>query len=145
MSDFFVSSVSGASGRQAVVEQNGTSAWLFITDSNGEPVADCFLYDVPGVSPKEDAPPPLEPRFASAEQVRMPVDEDDVKIIWSEDGNAVAARIHGKVAGFIDSNGLRGYSRAVNEDCPWAHRFDEALFRKLFERAPAELAREEEQ
>jgi hypothetical protein len=133
MSDFFVSSLSGASGRQAVVEQSGSSAWLFVTGRDGAaPIADCFLYNVPGVQTLEEAPPPLDPRYASDDQVSLPVAEDDVQIRWSVDGDAVAVHVHGKVVGFIGPDDLRGYSRAVNQDCDWAHRFDEELYRKLF-------------
>ena len=49
MTDLFVTSLSGASARQAVVEQSGSSAWLFMTGPNGEkPIADCFQIAVGG-------------------------------------------------------------------------------------------------
>jgi hypothetical protein len=145
MTDLFVTSLSGASARQAVVEQSGSSAWLFMTGPNGEkPIADCFLYNnggqaIPPVRtgriacpPTDNGPPALDERYASDEQVLLPVTEDDVQIIWSPAGDAVAVRIHGHVAGFISPDDLQGYSRAVKIDCQWAHPFDEELYLGLF-------------
>ena len=118
----------------AVIEESAASVWLYMTAPNGEePIADCFLYNTGGVGIQAlEAPPPLDPAFASSYRVRLPVTEDDVRIVWSPAGDAVAASIHDEFVGFIGPDDLRGYSRSVNQDCPWAHRFDVALFNRLF-------------
>ena len=136
MSDLFVSSLSGASARKAVVAETPSSAWLYMTAPNGkEPVADCFLYNTGQPwSHAEDEPPPLDATFAAEYTVRLPVTEDDVEILWSPAGDAVAVRIHGEFVGFIGPDDLRGYSRSVKEDCDWARPFDVELFRRLFAR-----------
>ena len=129
-----VASLSGASARQAVVEESAASTWLFMTAPNGEPpIAACFLYNTGGAwTESSDDPPPLDPAFASPYRVRQPVTEDDVQIVWSSTGDAVAVRIHDEYVGFIGPDDARGYSRSVSEDCEWAHRFDVELFNKLF-------------
>ena len=133
----FLSSLSGASARQAVVEESSASAWLYMTAPNGEaPIADCFLYNTDGVwTDTREEPPPLDLAFASGYRVRQPVSEDDVQIVWSRKGDAVAVRIHGEFVGFIGPDDQRGYSRSVSEDCDWAHPFDVELFNRLFREA----------
>ena len=130
----FLSSLSGASARVAVIEESVASVWLYMTAPDGEqPIADCFLYNTDGVWIEgSEAPPPLEGAFASNYRVRLPVADDEVQIVWSPAGDAVAARIRGEFVGFIGPHDLRGYSRSVTQDCPWAHRFDVDLFRQLF-------------
>jgi hypothetical protein len=130
----FVTSLSGASARQAIVEESHASAWLYMTAPNGEqPVADCFLYNTGEVwSGDRDAPPPLDPAYASDYHVKLPVSEDDIQIVWSVSGDAVAVRIHGQFVGFIGPHDLQGYSRSVKENCEWAHPFDVDLLRRLF-------------
>jgi len=133
MADLLLTSLSGASARQAVVEESTASAWLYMTGPEGEePVVHCFLYDTGG-EPGEDEPPPLDPEFASGYRVALPVTEDDVEIIWALDGHAVAVRIHGEYVAFIGPEDLRGYSRSVAIDCDWAHPFDAELFNRLFD------------
>src|SRR3954471_12045237 len=116
MTAVFVSSLSGASARQAVVEETSGSAWLYMTAPNGEqPIADCFLYNTGKEwSSTTEEPPPLDPSYASEYRVRLPVADEDVQIVWSPAGDAVAARIHGEFVGFIGAHDLRGYSRSVN-------------------------------
>lgn len=135
MPDLFIASLSGASARQAVVEESAACGWLYMTGPEGaEPVADCFLYNMDNVpAASSDSPPPLPEVFASAYRVRLPVTEDDVAIVWSPKGDAVAVRIHGEFVAFIGPDDPLGYSRTVKEDCDWAHPFDVELFRKLFE------------
>ena len=134
MSDLVVTSLSGASARQAVFEQTASSAWLYMTAPNGEPpIADCFLYNTGGEQqPDDEGPPPLDPQFASDYRIDLPVAEEDIELIWSPDGNAVAARIRGEMVGFIAPDELQGYSRSVRDDCTWAHRFDVELFKRNF-------------
>lgn len=133
MADLLLTSLSGASARQAVVEESTASAWLYMTGPEGEePIALCYLYGS-DAQPREDEPPPLDPTFASGYRVALPVTEDDVEIIWAPDGNAVAVRIHGEYVAFIGPEDLRGYSRSVAADCDWAHPFDVELFNRLFE------------
>ena len=133
----FVSSLSGASARLAVVEESAAAAWLFMTAPEGdEPVAQCFLYNTGRTINYEDEDaPPLDPAFASTYVVRMPVTEDDVQIVWSIEGDAVAVRIHNEFVAFIGPDDALGYSRSVKEDCDWAHPFDVERFKRLFDAA----------
>lgn len=131
--DLFLTSLSGASARQAVVEETRSSAWLFMTAPEGEdPVAVCFLYNTGEAPQGDEALPPLPPDLATSYKVKMPVSDDDLQIVWSLKGDAVAVRIRGEYAGFIAPGDLRGYSRSVNQDCEWAHPFDAELFQELF-------------
>ena len=134
MTDLVVTSLSGASARQAVFEQTPSSAWLYMTGPNGEPpISDCFLYNTGGVQqPDDEGPPPLDPQFASEYRVQQPLNAEDVELIWSADGHAVAARIRGEMVGFISPDDLQGYSRSVRQDCTWAHPFDVEIFKRLF-------------
>lgn len=131
---FFKASLSGASARQAVVEDTGASAWLYLTEpEDPTPIAACFLYN--GIAPggaDPDGPPPLDPQFASGFEVPRPVSEDDIEIFWSLDGDAAAVRIHGLLVAYITAADPVGFSRSVSEDCPWAHLFDVGRFNELW-------------
>jgi len=137
MPDLFVASLSGASARQAVVEETASSAWLYMTSPEGaEPIAGCFLYNVDGDQHAGgETPPPLADEYASDFRVELPVTEDDIELLWSSTGEAVAVRIRGVITGFISSTDLLGYSRSVNQECDWAHPFDSELFSLLFQAA----------
>lgn len=134
MDRLFKSSLSGASARHAVVEESLGSAWLYMTEPYGQqPIAGCFLYNTGEAwTESKEAPPPLDPAYASDYRVNLPVHEEDVEIIWSPSGDAVAVRIHGHFVGFIAANDDRGFSRSVREECDWAHPFDVDLFQRLF-------------
>lgn len=97
-----------------------------------EPIANCFLYNT-GRPADTDEPPPLDDADAASYNVRLPVTDDDVQIVWSPKGDAVAVRIHGEFVAFIGPDDLLGYSRSVARECEWAHPFDAALFIKLFD------------
>ena len=141
MADVLLTSLSGASARLAVFEQTGASAWLYLTaPGDFEPVASCFLYATGEPAEGDEAPPPLDPQYASGYTVAPPVTEDDVDLLWSAKGDAVAARIKGQIVGFISSEEdaeperfLLGYSRSIREDCAWGRPFDVPLFQRLFE------------
>ena len=131
--DLFLTSLSGASARQAVIEETRSAAWLFMTAPGGEdPVAVCFLYNTGEPSQGDEALPPLPPDLATSYKVQLPVNDDDLQIVWSAKGDAVAVRIRSEYAAFIAPGDLRGYSRSVNQDCEWAHPFDVELFQKIF-------------
>src|SRR5437773_4134181 len=121
MEALFITSPHPLSGRQAIVEESSSSAWLYLTGPGGaRPIADCFLYNLPASgTPDRHSPPPLDPRFASNLQIVLPLSPEEVELVWSETGNAVAARIRGQIVGFIGLDDGRGYSRAVSQDCPW--------------------------
>ena len=141
MADVLLTSLSGASARLAVFEQTGASTWLYLTaPGDFEPVASCFLYATGEPAAGDGAPPPIDPQYASGYTVEPPVTEDDVELLWSPKGDAVAARIKGEIVGFISAEEsqesqrfLLGYSRSVGEECAWGHPFDVPLFQRLFD------------
>lgn len=141
MADVLLTSLSGASARLAIFEQTGAAAWLYVTaPGDFEPVASCFLYATGESAEGDDAPPPLDPQYASGYAVDVPVTEDDVELLWSPKGDAVAARVKGQIVGFISSEEpqeagrfVLGFSRSVIEDCAWGRPFDVPLFQRLFE------------
>jgi hypothetical protein len=127
------------SGRWAVFEDDGTSAWLYLTQPNTmEPVADCWLYNrVPAPAPGDvqryrDGPPPASTDYASTDSTRPMPDEAAIAFRWSPDGESVAVWIEQEPVGFIAHGQPRGFARHVKKTGPWGQTWDPALYQSLF-------------
>ena len=133
------------SGRHAYVEDDGDSAWLLLTESDGYKVAaDCWLYNRRRFAEAElatwprDRPPPATDDYVDARGLRNGPLSSLVTFVWDQRGDSVAVRAGGEVLGFIAAGDRRGHSQYLRKVGPWGTPFDEALFRRLFEnREPA--------
>src|SRR3954447_26335589 len=89
--------------RWAVFEDDGTSAWLTVTEPDvPKPVGDCFVYNchppaagLPA-SPDRTRPPPITTRFASGTAHRPGVTTDRVRLAWTRSGSAAAVLLDGE-------------------------------------------------
>jgi hypothetical protein len=125
--------------RWAVLEDNGTAAWLYVTEPDvPKPVADCFVYNC---QPPADelpkswdraGPPPITTRYASDSAYRPGVSADRVRVGWTERGDAVTALVDDEPVAFLVVGEPRGYSRAIAVDGPYGHPWDEARFAACF-------------
>lgn len=127
------------SGRWAVVADEGTSVWLYLTERDGmEPVADCWLFNT--VPPptnldeyraRQSAPPVTEAYAGPAALGSVPV-EAAVAFEWSDDGESVAVLVSGDLLGFIAAGSKRGFSKHLVARGPFGHPLDEELYARLF-------------
>jgi hypothetical protein len=135
-----LSFVSSASGRHATLEDDGYSAWLYLTSqSKYEVVADCFVYsrvELPEfrVMPFGRSGPPLLLRqFATATSVQKSVPEDLLRIQFSSDGNSAVVLLRGEPWTFVTYDQKHGYSKSVSVAGPFGNPWDEQLYHEYFQ------------
>jgi hypothetical protein len=126
--------------RWAILEDNGTSAWLYITDPDStKPVADCFAYScqppeaqLPATWDRE-SPPPITTEFASNAACRADVAQDRIQLLWAASGNAAAVLLDSVPIAFIVVGEKQGHSRAIAVDGPYGRPWNAARFAEAFQ------------
>lgn len=128
------------SGRCAVVEDDGDSGWLLLTNPDGLTIAaDCWLYNRRHMTQAQlsgwphDRPPPALDDLVAAGALRAAPLPRQVTFLWDPPGESVAARIDDEVLGFIAAGERRGHSKYLRQAGDWGAPFDRGMFRRLFE------------
>jgi hypothetical protein len=112
--DLFLSEQHAHSRRWAVVEDDGSSAWLYLTaPESTKPVAICWLYN------RTTGSEPFQPPSAQSVSFR-----------WSASGEAVAVLFGADLIGFIA--GASGYSRHLKTASPFGSPLDTGLYSSEF-------------
>jgi hypothetical protein len=124
------------SQRYAVFEDDGTSAWLYLSrPAVFAPAADCWVYNRVPAPPAAElghyqgGPPPACAEFAAPEAQLQLAHPPEVEFLWSGDGNSVAVRVEGRVLAFIADGGA-GYSRYLRQDGTWGEAWTSAGLRE---------------
>jgi hypothetical protein len=127
------------SRRWAIFEDDGVSAWLYLTEPDVKrPVADCGVYNRIAAPPNSDieryrgGPPPACVGYAGLDARYSGTEPPEVCFRWSQDGEGVAVEVDGAPLGFVAPGTTRGVSRHLVRTGPWGNHWDEALFRRLF-------------
>ena len=132
------------SRRHCFFDDDGRSAWLYLT----EPAADsatCAPFAADAFVFNHDAPvdpaslrvvrgeqPPISTGFASAEAVCAAPGEFTWSLLWSDDGESVAALRGGLPVAFIRRGEKRGYSKAIAKAGPYGSPWSQELFEQTF-------------
>jgi len=141
MSDetLFLENEHPTSRRLAVLEDDGTSVWLYVTEPNSrKPTADAWVYNriaAPPASAIESyrgGPPPAVQGYASDSALCGDPIAHRWSFIWSSDGESVAVAKDGEPAAFIVVGNKHGYSRELVKDGPWGHPWSNELFASTF-------------
>lgn len=137
--NLFLEDQHSASGRLAVLEDDGTSAWLYLCDADsGKPLADAWVYNRIAAPPTEaiksyrGGPPPAAEGYASDRALCHDPLGHEWSFVWSADGESVAVAKDGEPMAFIVGGERGGYSRELVQDGPWGHPFSEKVFRSKF-------------
>ncbi len=127
------------SGRLAVLEDDGNSGWLYLTEPNTRrPVADAWVYNripaptVSEVKAHRGGPPPAAIGYASDSALCESPREHEWTIIWTADGHSVAIAKDGVPAACIVANQNPGFSRELIKDGPWGRVWSDAEFARVF-------------
>jgi hypothetical protein len=121
----FISEQHPLSRRHAILEDDGTSAWLYLTaPDDPRPIADVFVYNRHAPADRlEDVagsgPPPIVTAFAAPGAVVSTPQRSTWRFHWSADGESVALKRDGVAVALIPSRRRRGYTAAVAAECPW--------------------------
>jgi hypothetical protein len=127
------------SGRLAVLEDDGTSAWLYISEADSrKPIGDAWVYNRIAAPPTEaiksfhGGPPPAAKGYASEAALCENPSSHEWSFVWSADGESVAVAKDGEPVAFIIGGEKGGYSRELVKDGPWGQPWSEKLFRLKF-------------
>lgn len=140
----YLSFQSFASGRHATLEDDGFSAWLYLTSqSEYRMTADCFVYS--RVEPSdyrimphgEEGPPLLLRQFATPLAVQRSVCAQDLSLRFSPDGNSAFVFLRGEPWAFAIYDQNYGYSKSLSAAGPFGRPWNEALFQEYFHGIPA--------
>jgi hypothetical protein len=135
--DLFVSEQHPVSRRWAILEDDGTVAWLYLTEPDTQkPAADCWLYNrvkAPPTFSSELGQAPVAPATHVANDAAAePPDERDVWFKWSSDGQSVAVHFDKDLVGFIAAKHRRGFSRNLSNEGPFGSPLNRDLYEQLF-------------
>lgn len=133
--DVFLDAQHPVSRRFCVFEDDGTSAWLYLTEPDTRtPVADAWVYNrIPApptknIQPYRGGPPPAAIGFASDNALCPTPSEHEWSFIWSTDGESVALAKDCVPVAFIAAARKPGYSRELIKNGPWGNTWSEELF-----------------
>lgn len=137
--NLFLLSQHPASRRFAVFEDDGVSAWLYLTaPESKKPSADAWVYNRIAAPPTKDisayrgGPPPAAAGYASETAQCDSPHEFEWSFQWSDDGHSVAMRKNGRVVAFIVTDEKRRYSRELVKDGPWGRPWSDTVFQQAF-------------
>ena len=137
--ELFLDSQHSVSRRFAVFEDDGTSAWLYLTESDTrKPVADAWVYNRIPAPPTEEVhsyrggPPPAAIGHASDMALCAIPADHEWSLIWSTDGESVAIVKDGVPVACIVAAQESGYSRELIKDGPWGQTWSDELFERTF-------------
>ena len=130
-----------ASHRYAILEDNGTTLWLYLTEpDNPTVVAQTWIFSHrPPIESHEwplfnDRPAPLVPPEELA-TVEIHLDRADAhawRFDWSSDGEAVAVVCDARPIALVHASHKIGFSRNVIRAGPWGVPWSERTFHELF-------------
>ena len=137
--EVFLSELNPVSRRWAVLEDDGLSAWLYLTEPDSQqPAADCWIYNrVTNPEPAESylsrgVAPPAPAECVTGDALRVSPDAAGFRLVWSADGESVALFDGGALVGFIAAGRGRGFSRNLRKASAWGNPLDEELYKSVF-------------
>lgn len=116
----------------AVFEDDGTSAWLYLSHANDrKPIADVWVYNRVEAPPTSEiknyrgGPPPAAIGFADDATICRSLGNFDWTFAWYEDGRVVVLYRDGRAVAMLDASDGSGWSRYLLRDGPWGRVWDE--------------------
>lgn len=137
--EVFLSEQHPVSYRWAVLEDDGFSAWLYMTEPNSEkPVADCWIYNrIPNLESTEiylsrGIAPPAPSEYVGNGALLITPNESSFRLMWSKDGGSVALFADNILLGFIAASQDKGFSRNLKKAGAWGNPLDEDVYKSAF-------------
>ena len=139
--NIFLQERSPASGRYAILEDDGKTAFLYLTEPNAlKPIRDAVVYSRVAPVSKVDwerikttgDTPQLPADLAGPSAVILSPKASRFKLKWSRDGQSVAVLLDGSPMAMATMNEKIGYSKAVKKDSPLGRVWDQQRYQALF-------------
>jgi hypothetical protein len=113
---------------------------LYLTEPNNKKlISDCWIYNRIEAPKYEEIekyrlspPPPASVEYVGNNSLVTAIDEKNIKIVWSINGENVVLLIEGLPFGYILSEHKRGFSVNLIKNCSWGNVFDNNIYNKLF-------------
>ncbi len=128
-----------SSRRFAVLEDDGTSAWLYLTEPNSrKPSGDAWVFNrIPAppsaaIKSYRGGPPPAAQGFASDTARCQAPTNHDWSFVWAADGESVAVLKDDAPVACIVAGTKGGFSRELLKDGPWGHLWSAKVYEKTF-------------
>jgi hypothetical protein len=124
------------SRRYAVLEDSHGTIWLYLTTVDGlKPQSDVWVANSSRskASSSRTNPPPAPAAVTTgggADEIDST--RSEWLVGWSESGDAVVLFKDGQAIAFVTATARRGWSKQVQQSCPWGEPWDEAKFHSLF-------------
>ena len=138
MDELFLGEQHPVSGRRGTFEDNGTSAWLYLSEpETPRVIADAWAYNRVPPPPASQVgsyrpnPPPAAEGYAGPGALCADPSAHVWSLRWSRDGESVAVLRDGLALAFIARAARPGYSRLLVQSGPWGLVWDEELFREV--------------
>lgn len=141
MANTFVEDCHPTSARCAILEDNGSSAWLYLTPAGGEGIEkDAFAYspilphqELDRAAIEAGNPPILTRRYASENAIIESPDENSFQFVWSSDGESVALLYKGDPIAMVVSGYEKGFSVALVSKSGFGQAWDQSVYEVVFE------------
>lgn len=137
--EVFLSEQHPVSYRWAVLEDDGLSAWLYLTEPNSEkPVADCWIYNrIPNRGSTESylsrgIAPPAPSEYVGYSALSITPNGSSFRLMWSKDGASVALFADNIIMGFIAAGHDKGFSCNLKKAGVWGNPLDEDVYKSVF-------------
>lgn len=138
--EIFISDNNPSTKRWAILEDNGNSAWLYLTKpGTQQPEKDAFVYSP--IQPRAELnkneiqngePPILTKELATKSSVILKAKSTEFSIKWSDDGESVAVIYLGKPISMIVKESKRGYSTSLSKESAFGKPWDQLIYDKHF-------------
>jgi hypothetical protein len=136
--ELFLGEQHPVSGRRGTFEDDGTSAWLYLSEPDTpQLIADAWAYNrIPAppasqVGSYRPGPPPAAEGYAGPMALCADPSIHNWSLLWSPDGESVAVLRDGVALAFIARGTRPGYSRHLANSGPWGQVWDEELFHEV--------------
>lgn len=125
--------------RWAILEDDGTGAWLYITEPDQPvPIADCLVYSC--VEPVEvipadwdrKSPPPLTREYASERAWQPDADRSPIRLAWASSGKAAVVLMDDEPVAVLAVGEKQGWSKSIAKSGPYGLKWDEERIDELF-------------
>ena len=129
MDNMFLSYYNSISCRTIIIEEDDTVCWAYLTKPNSTDIdMDCWLYNRIDAPSKSDVykykntPPPVPYDFlVDAHCYYGDIKENDVAIIWNNNGTEISVYINNIQVAIIDSISRKTYNINLKCCCPWGN------------------------
>lgn len=141
--ELFLAFYNETSKRHAVIEDDGLTAWLYLSQPSDDPAKTKpidsygFVYnrkepiEVKEVQNYRPDPPPIAKGYASEEAVCTNPDQHRWSVLWSEDGESVLLQRDGIPWCLIMNGEKMGYSKAIKVEGDWGHPWNDEKLKEM--------------